>query len=100
MIIEELTGGGSTKSPLGKGNRMKTVKLVSLGSALVVMLSVMEDAGGVELDSCQLEQFRGASPRRCSSSCVHRTGSGSEGAIVAAILYRQLHARNKGVKKD
>lgn len=42
---------------------MKTVKLVSPGSAFVVMLSVMDDAGGVELDSGQLEQLRGASEK-------------------------------------
>lgn len=42
---EELTGGGSTKPPLGKGNRMKTVKMVLLDSAFVVMLTVIKDGG-------------------------------------------------------
>ena len=32
------TGGGSTKSPLGKGRRMNTVKLVWLGSVLLAMV--------------------------------------------------------------
>jgi hypothetical protein len=37
-LPEELTGGGSTKSPLGNGKRMNTVNLVSLGSALMAIL--------------------------------------------------------------
>lgn len=37
------TGGGSTKSSLGKGSRMKTVKLVSPGSLLAPMLIVVDN---------------------------------------------------------
>lgn len=36
--LGELTGGGSTKSPLEKGKRMNTVNFVSLGSALMAIL--------------------------------------------------------------
>ena len=38
LVLERLTGGGSTNSPLGNGNRMKTVNLVSTGSLLEVIL--------------------------------------------------------------
>ena len=36
-----LTGGGSTKSPLGNGKRTNTVKLVSFGSVLAAMADVV-----------------------------------------------------------
>jgi hypothetical protein len=52
----KLTGGGSTKSSLGKGSRIKTVKLVSPGSLLAPMLIAVEDGGGVELGTVS---FRG-----------------------------------------
>lgn len=38
LMLERLTDGGSTNSPLGIGNRIKTVNLVSTGSLLVVIL--------------------------------------------------------------
>lgn len=38
VLLGGLAGGGSTKSPLGNGKRMKTVKLVSTELVLVDML--------------------------------------------------------------
>lgn len=38
ILLGRLTGGGSTKSPLGNGKRMNTVKLVSTGSTLIDIL--------------------------------------------------------------
>lgn len=40
-VSRTLTGGGSTKSPLGNGKRMNTVKLVSFGSVLAAMADVV-----------------------------------------------------------
>lgn len=75
------------------------MKLVSLGSALVVMLSVMEDAGGVELDSCPPKQSQGVT-RKMQQDVLCTSSRPRQDQLHLKLSYIiNRHARNKGMKR-